>query len=299
GTVEAVRGLSFGVERGKTLGIVGESGSGKSVTAHSLLGLTNGATVSGRAVFDGHDLLRMPENELRRIRGARIAMIFQNPFTSLHPSHRVGYQVAEAIRIHRKAARVAARERAVELLQSVGIPHARERANDYPHQFSGGMLQRAMIAVAIALQPDLLIADEPTTALDTTVQAQILRLLQQLQSSLGMAMILITHDLSVVAGAADEVLVMYGGKVMESASNHVLYRLPHHPYTKGLMQSLPRPNAPLTPIPGRPAAAISPPTGCPFHPRCDHTIERCTSEQELVTIGEDRSHRSACWLPVK
>src|SRR5215475_2753596 len=216
GLVEAVRGISFEVESGKTLGIVGESGSGKSVSTQTIVGLTHGARISGRAVFEGRDLLTMSQEDLRRVRGAQIAMIFQDPLSSLHPQYRVGWQIVEAIRAHQDTSKTAARSRAIELLGLVGIPQPARRVDDYPHQFSGGMRQRAMIAMAIALNPRLLIADEPTTALDVTVQAQIIELMKELQLERQMAMVLITHDLGVVAEVADHVAVMYGGRVVES-----------------------------------------------------------------------------------
>jgi oligopeptide/dipeptide ABC transporter ATP-binding protein len=300
GVVQAVRGVSFSVEPGRTLAIVGESGSGKSVTAQTLLGLTAGARISGRALFDGHDLLTMKTAPLRAIRGRQIAMIFQNPHSSLHPAHRIGDQIVEAIRVHEKESRASARARAVDLLKTVGIPNAERRARDYPHEFSGGMLQRAMIAMAIALNPRLLIADEPTTALDVTVQAQILRLLRRLRDEYRMALLLITHDLGVVANAADDVMVMYAGLAMEYAPRRTLLRAPHHPYTKGLIAALPRADVAgirLTPIRGQPPAMTSPPRGCPFHPRCDWAEERCKDDQPLRVIANEHAHRSACWLP--
>ena len=300
GVVQAVRGLSFSIDEGRTYAIVGESGSGKSVTAHTILGLTERARIRGRIVFGGRDLLAMREPELRAVRGAQIAMVFQNPHSSLHPQMRIGAQIAEAIRIHTNATRAGANARAIELLDRVGIRDAARRARDYPHQFSGGMLQRAMIAMAIALSPKLLIADEPTTALDVTVQAQIIALLRQLQRESGMALMLITHDLGIVAGTADEVMVMYAGRALESAPRRALFYQAHHPYTRGLMASLPRvdrPAATLTPIRGQPPNLIAPPAGCPFHPRCDHAEDRCRTEQPLVTMANDANHRSACWLP--
>jgi peptide/nickel transport system ATP-binding protein len=300
GLVEAVRGISFSVDRGRTLAIVGESGSGKTVTAQTILGLTQGARIRGRVLFDGSDLLRMKARQLRAVRGAQISMIFQNPHSSLHPCHRIGAQIAEAIRLHDPMSVRAARARALELLRLVGIPNAERRAHDFPHEFSGGMLQRAMIAMAVALNPRLVIADEPTTALDVTVQAQILRLLRSLRDEFGMALLLITHDLGVVAAMADEVMVMYAGRIMERASRHTLYRAPHHPYTKGLLRSQTRADRAgtrLTPIPGQPPVLIEPPEGCPFHPRCDYVEERCHRDQPLVAVPGDSEHRSACWLP--
>jgi oligopeptide/dipeptide ABC transporter ATP-binding protein len=301
GVVQAVRGLSFGVERGRTLGIVGESGSGKSVATQTVVGLTQGARISGRAYFEGRDLLRMNPEELRRVRGAEIALIFQDPLSSLHPLYRIGWQIVEAIRAHQSMPKHAARERAIELLRLVGIPRAERRVDDYPHQFSGGMRQRAMIAMALALNPKLLIADEPTTALDVTVQAQIVELMKSLQAQFGMAIILITHDLGVVAGIADEVLVMYAGRAMERADRRSVYRRPHHPYTKGLIQALPsqsRGKARLVPIRGLPPSLIHPPAGCPFHPRCPYVMDRCRTEAPPLQEVEGASgHVSACWLP--
>jgi oligopeptide/dipeptide ABC transporter ATP-binding protein len=301
GVVEAVRGVSFGVARGRTLAVVGESGSGKSVATQTIVGLTRGANVLGEALFDGRDLLRMDSEQLRSLRGAQIGMIFQNPQSSLHPYHRIGWQIEEVIREHESVDRRAARARAIDLLRMVGIPRPERRVDDYPHQFSGGMLQRAMIAMAIALNPRLLIADEPTTALDVTVQAQIIELMQRLQAEFGTAIIMITHDLGVVAGIADEVAVMYAGRVMEVAPRHPLYKRPHHPYTEGLLRSLPRLDEPgrrLTPIRGQPPSLIGPPSGCPFHPRCDYVMEICRRETPpLAPVHGSVEHRSACWLP--
>ncbi|HET9217475.1 MAG TPA: ABC transporter ATP-binding protein [Terriglobia bacterium] len=300
GIVEAVRGISFNVERGETLGIVGESGSGKSVATQTVAGLTRGARISGEAIFEGRDLLTMSAAELRAIRGPGIAMIFQNPLSSLHPFYKIGWQIEEMIRAHETASRAAARKRAIELLGLVGIPRPEKRVDDYPHQFSGGMLQRAMIAMALALQPRLLIADEPTTALDVTVQAQIVRLMQRLQNEFGMAMIMITHDLGVIAGMANEVVVMYAGQIMEQASRYGLFQQPSHPYTNGLLRSLPRMNAPdepLTAIAGQPPSLIEPPSGCPFHPRCPQVMDRCTiSAPPFLPVTGPEAHRSACWL---
>ena len=300
GVVEAVRSVSFGVDRGKTLGIVGESGSGKSVATQTVAGLTRGARVSGKAVFEGRDLLTMPLAEIRAIRGPGIGMIFQNPLSSLHPFYRVGWQIVEMIRAHESASKEQARKRAIELLGLVGIPRPERRVDDYPHQFSGGMLQRAMIAMALALRPRLLIADEPTTALDVTVQAQILRLMRRLQSDFGMAIILITHDLGVIAGIADDVMVMYAGQAMEHAPRRGLFRQPSHPYTEGLLASLPRVNAVsdrLTAISGQPPSLIRPPSGCPFHPRCPQVMDHCrTQSPPFFAVGGDEGHEAACWL---
>ena len=303
GIVQAVRGLSFEVEAGRTLGIVGESGSGKSVSTQTIMGLTRGARISGEAFFANQDLLQMKQKELRAVRGAKIGMIFQDPLSSLHPFYRVGWQIVEMLRAHdRSISKQVARERAVELLRLVGIPQPDRRVDDYPHQFSGGMRQRAMIAMAIALDPNLLIADEPTTALDVTIQAQILALLGELQERLGMAIILITHDLGVVADMADEVVVMYGGTAVERADRYEIFGANHHPYTEGLLRSIPAyddSRARLVPIPGQPPSLITLPRGCKFHPRCAYVMDRCRKEEpELMSVDSNPSHRSACWLPL-
>jgi peptide/nickel transport system ATP-binding protein len=301
GTVQAVRGVSYDVEAGQTLGIVGESGSGKSVSTQTIMGLTRGAQISGRAVFEGKDLLTASAGDMQRIRGAKIGMIFQDPLTSLHPYYKVGWQIVEMIRLHENVSKDDARKRAVELLRLVGIPHPDRRVDDYPHQFSGGMRQRAMIAMAMALNPALLIADEPTTALDVTVQAQVLRVIQRMQEMFGTAVILITHDLGVIADVADEVLVMYGGEIMERADRRTLFFRSHHPYTEGLLQSLPAYGGArerLRPIPGQPPSLLSPPPGCPFAPRCPYVMDRCrTEDPPLAAAGEEPGHISACWLP--
>ncbi|HMM94494.1 ABC transporter ATP-binding protein [Phycicoccus sp.] len=301
GVVHAVRGLSFDVERGSTLAVVGESGSGKSVATQTITGLTRGARVTGSAVFDGTELLGASEETLRAVRGARIGMIFQDPLSSLHPYYTVGWQVAEMIRAHdRTVTRAMARERAAELLSLVGIPRARRRVDDYPHQFSGGMRQRVMIAMAVALDPDLLIADEPTTALDVTVQAQVLEVMQQLQDRFGTAIVLITHDLGVVAEMADEVVVMYAGRAMEVAPRRELFYHPHHPYSEGLLRSLPsrgEPGSRLVPVPGAPPSLLDPPQGCPFRPRCPHAFADCHDQPPLRPVGGSPDHLSACWLP--
>jgi oligopeptide/dipeptide ABC transporter ATP-binding protein len=302
GVVRAVRGVSFDVEPGRTLGIVGESGSGKTVLTQTLLGLTPGAEVAGSAEFEGADLLQMTDDQLRHVRGARISVIFQDPLTSLHPLYRIGWQISEMIRAHEKSvSKKEAGDRAVELLRRVGIPRPETRVNDYPHQFSGGMRQRAMIAMALALEPKLIIADEPTTALDATVQAQILDLLLRLQQDSGTALIMITHDLGVVADIADDVMVMYAGRAAEKAPKRDVFYAPHHPYTKGLLESIPSSKAAgdrLKPIPGQPPSLINLPSGCKFHPRCGYVFDRClTEEPALHPVAEKGSHTSACWLP--
>ncbi|MGH3280812.1 MAG: ABC transporter ATP-binding protein, partial [Trebonia sp.] len=284
------------------LGIVGESGSGKSVSTQTITRLTTGARVSGRALFEGRDLLTATPAQMRAVRGAKIGMIFQDPLSSLHPYYRVGWQIVEMIRLHdHDMSKGDARKRAVELLRLVGIPQPDKRAHDYPHQFSGGMRQRAMIAMAMALNPALLIADEPTTALDVTVQAQVLRVIARMQEMFGTAVILITHDLGVIADVADEVLVMYGGKVMERTDRRTLFYTSHHPYTEGLLQSLPAYGGArerLHPIPGQPPSLLDPPPGCPFAPRCAYVMDRCTAEMPpLDPAGEEAGHVSACWLP--
>jgi len=302
GLVKAVRGVSFAVERGRTLGIVGESGSGKTVLTQSLIGLTPGGQISGTAIFDGVNLVGLDPRELQRIRGKGIAVIFQDPLTSLHPLYKVGWQIAEMIRAHEKSVTKAqATERAVELLGHVGIPRPRERVNDYPHQFSGGMRQRVMIAMAISLNPKLIIADEPTTALDATVQAQILDLLLRLQQESDTALLMITHDLGVVADIADEVMVMYAGRAAEKASKRDIFYNQHHPYTKGLLESIPHSSGAgerLRPITGQPPSLIHIPKGCAFHPRCAYVMDRCLTQQpDLEPVGQAGEHRSACWLP--
>jgi peptide/nickel transport system ATP-binding protein len=300
GLVQAVRGVSFTVEPGRTLGIVGESGSGKSVATQTIVGLTQGAETSGKAFFDGRDMLAMSREELRRIRGAEIALIFQDPLSSLHPLYRVGWQIVEAIQAHERVSTRAARARVVEHLRLVGIPSPEHRIDDFPHQFSGGMRQRAMIAMALVLNPKLLIADEPTTALDVTVQAQIIDLMKSLQRDFGTAIIMITHDLGVLADMAHDVMVMYAGEAMERGDRAAVYRHPHHPYTTGLLDALPsrgRGQDRLKPIPGLPPSLINPPRGCPFHPRCGFAFERCRHEgPPLAAVAAGAGHLSACWL---
>jgi oligopeptide/dipeptide ABC transporter ATP-binding protein len=302
GVVRAVRGVSFDVEPSRTLGIVGESGSGKTVLTQTLLGLTPGAEVTGTAVFEGKDLLTLPDDEMRLLRGEQISVIFQDPLTSLHPLYKIGWQISEVIRAHRKSvSKKEAAERAVELLRRVGIPRPDARVNDYPHQFSGGMRQRAMIAMALALEPQLIIADEPTTALDATVQAQILDLLLRLQQDLGTALIMITHDLGVIADIADDVMVMYAGRAAEKAPKRDIFYAAHHPYTKGLLESIPSSKAAdgrLKPIPGSPPSLINLPSGCKFHPRCGYVFDHCLTEEPVLhPVAESGEHLSACWLP--
>jgi peptide/nickel transport system ATP-binding protein len=300
GTLHAVRGASFAVRKGETLGIVGESGSGKSVTAQALLGLVPGADVTGHAWFEGRDLLAMTGPQLREIRGQRISMVFQDPLTSLHPLYRLGWQLTEAMRAHGTVSRAAASRRAVELLGMVGIPRPAERLDDYPHQFSGGMRQRVMIAMALALDPALIIADEPTTALDATVQAQVLELLVRLQGELGTSLVLITHDLGVVADLADQVMVMYSGAPVEQADRRAAYYEAHHPYTRGLLESIPvaGDTGRLRPIPGQPPSMLAEPPGCAFRPRCRFALARCaTDAPPLHPVGASPGHQSACWLP--
>jgi peptide/nickel transport system ATP-binding protein len=298
GVVQAVRGVSFQVERGETLGLVGESGSGKSVATQTITGLTRGAKVRGRAVFDGRDLLRATRSELRAVRGPGIGMIFQDPLTSLHPAYRVGWQIEEMIRTHQDVSRAQSRRRAIEMLGLVGIPHAAERVDDYPHQFSGGMRQRVMIAMAMALNPALLIADEPTTALDVTVQAQVLSVMTRLQQEFDTAIVLITHDLGVIAETADDVVVMYAGTVMERAPRRDIFYRHHNPYTEGLFASLPGRSGRdrLTPIPGAPPSLIQLPAGCPFRARCPYAFDKCVEAPPLAPVFDDPQHDSACWL---
>lgn len=301
GEVQAVRGVSFEVKPGEILGIVGESGSGKSITCMSVLRLlkSSGRVVGGEALFEGRDLLKLEDDELRQLRGNDIAMIFQDPMTSLNPTLSVGEQVMETILRHRKVSREEARKRAVELFELVRIPNAAARLKAYPHQFSGGMRQRVMIAMALSCDPKLLIADEPTTALDVTIQRQILALLKELQSRLGMAVILITHDLGVIAEVTDRVLVMYGGMAMEQGPVREVFARPSHPYTRGLLSSIPKlregMHSRLTPIPGSPPDMLRPPPGCPFAPRCPQAMAQCVAVvSPLFDVGSE--HEARCWL---
>jgi oligopeptide transport system ATP-binding protein len=303
GTIYAVNGVSFKVAPGEMMGIVGESGCGKSVTALALLGILPraGRAVAGSAMFGGHDLLQLSDRELRRIRGREIAMIFQDPMTSLNPVLTIGRQIVESLETHFGLSRHEAKRQAVELLDQVGIPGAKARIDDYPHQFSGGMRQRAMIAMALACEPKLLIADEPTTALDVTIQAQILDLLRTLVTERGTALILITHDLGVVAGLCTGIDVMYGGMFVERGTADHIFKRPRNPYTLGLLQSVPRLDATrrvkLRPITGAPRDMLSFPSACPFQPRCRFRIERCGLEvPELAEI--EPGHWGGCFNPV-
>jgi peptide/nickel transport system ATP-binding protein len=303
GVVRAVDGISYAVETGKTLGIVGESGSGKSVSSLTTLGLTRAGNtqIDGKITFAGQELLSMPASGLRRIRGNDIAMIFQDPLSSLHPFYKVGWQLVEAMRSHRDVSKAAAKTRAAELLELVGIPDPKKRVNQYPHEFSGGMRQRAMIAMALANEPKLLIADEPTTALDVTVQAQILALLDDLQRRLGMAIIIITHDLGVVAETADDIAVMYAGRIVERGPTSRIFASPQHPYTWGLLKSIPRLDTSrddeLVPISGRPPSLIHRPPGCFFHPRCPYVRDAHRRvDPQLSAVPDEPGHDAACLL---
>jgi oligopeptide/dipeptide ABC transporter ATP-binding protein len=306
GLVRAVDGVSFELERGKVLGIVGESGSGKSVTAMTLLGLTRGvnSNFDGTIEYKGQDLLTMSESQLRRIRGNEVAMIFQDPMTSMNPVYKVGAQIAEAIRTHEDVDKRTARTRTVQLLRQVGIPHPEERVDDYPHQFSGGMRQRAMIAMALANNPDVLIADEPTTALDVTIQAQIIELIDKLKDDFNSGVILITHDLGVVADIADEIAVMYAGRIVEHGTKRQVFYDPQMPYTWGLLGSIPRldrdkPDR-LASISGAPPSLINLPKGCKFRPRCPHAFAQCTEHPALENrVGDSPPHLDRCWLDVQ
>jgi oligopeptide/dipeptide ABC transporter ATP-binding protein len=301
GRVQAIDGVSFDVARGEVFAIVGESGSGKSVTAMSILGLQPTLDITnGEILWKGRDLLLLPEEGRRRVRGNEIAMIFQDPLTSLNPVHTVGRQIGEMARIHTDVSKKQAFERAVELLELVGIPEPRKRASMYPHEFSGGMRQRAMIAMAITCNPDLLIADEPTTALDVTVQAQVLEVLVEIKNEIDSAIILITHDLGVVAGLANRIMVMYAGRGVELGTTHEVFYEPRHPYTLGLLASLPRlddvGDEPLLPIAGSPPSLIRKPTGCAFHPRCRfaRVPGLCDSEDPALRLVAGDAHMSAC-----
>jgi peptide/nickel transport system ATP-binding protein len=306
GIVRAVDGVSFGVDRGEVVAIVGESGSGKSVTAMTLMGLTRGpnAKFEGAARFEGRDLVSASEDELEKIRGAGISMVFQDPMSSLNPVYRVGDQIVEQIRVHEPdVSKAQAMDRAVELMERVGIPRAGDRLRSYPHEFSGGMRQRVMIAMALSCSPRLLIADEPTTALDVTIQAQILDELRQLRSETGAGVILVTHDLGVVADVADRVAVMYAGRVVEQGSLDEIFYDPQHPYTWGLLGSITRIDRDrsqrLPAIAGLPPSLVKPPKGCHFRPRCPHEFGKCTEVPELVSrVSEAPRHLDRCWLEV-
>ena len=312
GVVHAVNGVGFRLHEGELLGVVGESGSGKSVTMLSMLGLLPtppAEVVSGHALLDGVDVMRLDGNGLREVRGGRIGFVFQDPMTSLNPVLTVGYQIAEPLRDHLRYGKAEAWRRAAELLELVGIPSPGRRLREYPHQFSGGMRQRVMIAIALACDPEVLVADEPTTALDVTVQAQILDLVRNLRRELGMAIVWITHDLGVVAGLADRVMVMYAGQVVERAEVEALYLRPRHPYTRGLLTTLPRLDAALESagaggenqrrmpsIKGQPPSLLAPVDACPFAPRCPHAFDRCRKETPPLRPVDDSGHEAACWL---
>jgi peptide/nickel transport system ATP-binding protein len=308
GIVKAVDGVTYSVERGRAMGIVGESGSGKSVSSLTVMGLTRfagNAEISGSIVFDGKDLLAASDEDLRRLRGDDIAMIFQDPLSSLHPFYKIGDQLVEAVRAHKDVSKAKALDRAVEMLGLVGIPEPRRRVDAYPHEFSGGMRQRVMIAMALINDPKLLIADEPTTALDVTVQAQILDLIQRLQHELDTAIVMITHDLGVVAEVADDIAVMYAGRIIEYADKETIFAAPEHPYTWGLLKSIPRLDSPrgeeLVPIPGRPPSLIFKPQGCAFHPRCPYIRPAHTKiDPQLAPAASGNGaskHEVACLLP--
>jgi len=304
GIVHAVDGVSFSVEKGKTLAIVGESGCGKSVTCMTIMGLNakRNTMTEGQAIFKDRDLLKIDPDELRKIRGNEISMIFQDPMTSLNPVYTIGAQLREAVQLHENVSKQVANSRSVEMLKAVAIPRAETRMDDYPHQFSGGMRQRVMIAMALVNNPDLLIADEPTTALDVTTQAQILKLMNQLQRDFGSAIILVTHDLGVVAETADDVMVMYAAKAVEKGGYQDIFYRPEHPYTWGLLNSLPRlvaEGADLKPIPGTPPSLLQPPSGCRFHLRCTYAFSPCIPEvPELLPVGGESAsdHAVACHL---
>jgi peptide/nickel transport system ATP-binding protein len=310
GIVQAVDGVSYTVDRGQALGIVGESGSGKSVSSLTVMGLTRfsgNARISGSIRFDGKDLLGASDEDMRKLRGDEIAMIFQDPLSSLHPFYKIGDQLVEAVQAHRDVSKAQALDRAVEMLGLVGLPEPRRRVDSYPHEFSGGMRQRVMIAMALINDPKLLIADEPTTALDVTVQAQILDLIQRLQRELDTAIVMITHDLGVVAEVADDIGVMYAGRIVEYADKDSIFAMPEHPYTWGLLKSIPRLDSPrgeeLVPIPGRPPSLILKPPGCSFHPRCPYVREAHKKiDPQLAPAAEagnggGSKHEVACLLP--
>jgi peptide/nickel transport system ATP-binding protein len=301
GVVQAVSDVTFSLSRGETLGVVGESGSGKSVSNLAIMGLLNRqrTAISGEVEFMGRDLLTLPQDDLRHIRGKDIAMVFQDPFACLHPMYRVGAQIAEAVTAHQDVSKDAAWARAVELLDHVGIPNAKSRARDYPHQFSGGMRQRAMIAMALVHNPSILICDEPTTALDVTVQAQIIELIEEVKREFDIGVILVTHDLGVVAETANSVMVMYAGRIMEYGPARQIFDQPQHPYTWGLLDSMPsieRRLSALVPIEGSPPSLLAPPAGCPFHPRCRYRFEPCPTDRPPLVAPVPEAHPDACWL---
>jgi oligopeptide/dipeptide ABC transporter ATP-binding protein len=305
GIVRAVDGVSFTVDRGEVVAIVGESGSGKSVTAMTLMGLTRGANsrFGGSAKLHGEELVTASEEKLQHIRGEEIAMIFQDPISSLSPVHRIGDQIVEQIRAHEKVSKAAALDRTVQLMERVGIPRAAERARAYPHEFSGGMRQRAMIAMALSLSPSVLIADEPTTALDVTIQAQILEEIRQLSRESDSGVIFVTHDLGVVADIADRIVVMYSGRVVEQGTLNEIFYDPQHPYTWGLLGSVTRmdrePPHRLPAIPGQPPSLVNAPTGCHFRPRCPHAFDKCSEVPPLESrVNDDPGHLDRCWLEV-
>jgi oligopeptide/dipeptide ABC transporter ATP-binding protein len=305
GIVHAVDGVDFELARGEVLGIVGESGSGKSVTAMTLLGLTRDRNTrfEGEVLYKGRNVLAMSDEELQDVRGNEMGMIFQDPMTSLNPVYTIGAQISEAIQTHERANKDIARRRSIDLLKQVGIPNADSRVDNFPHEFSGGMRQRAMIAMALACNPDVLIADEPTTALDVTIQAQIIELIDRLKDEFNSAVILITHDLGVVADVADEIIVMYAGRVVERAKTRSLFYDPQMPYTWGLLGSIPRLDRPkqerLHSIEGTPPSLIRPPAGCKFRPRCPHAFEKCMEEPALENRVEEAGHLDRCWLSVE
>ena len=303
GEVKAVNGVSFNLDRGKVLGIVGESGSGKSVTAYSVMQILEktGKIVSGSIKLDGEELVGCGEKRMKTVRGNQVSIIFQDPMTSLNPTYTIGHQLMEAILLHTNRNKQQARERAIEMLRLVNVNEPEKRMNQYPFEFSGGMRQRVMIAMALACEPDILIADEPTTALDVTIQAQILELMQSLQRELGMAIIMITHDLGVVAQMCDEVIVMYAGSICEQGTADEIFYNPKHEYTKGLMRSIPtvaNDGEKLQPITGTPIDLLNMPAGCPFAPRCDNAMKICLRERcGRMQINAD--HQAACWMNVK
>jgi len=301
GEVKAVNGVSFSLNQGEVMGIVGESGSGKSVSSYAIMRLISppGKIIGGTITFDGKNLLELDEKEMQSIRGNEISMIFQDPMTSLNPVFKIGNQLMEAIMKHQKVSKKEAREKSIEMLSLVGIPSPEKRLDQYPHEFSGGMRQRAMIAMALSCNPKLLIADEPTTALDVTIQAQILELIKELKNKINMSVILITHDLGIISDICDKVIVMYAGRIVEQASINDIFYKPKHPYTWGLLKSIPKLNADkyekLVPIEGSPVDLLNPPAGCPFAPRCSHCMKICLTENPPY-FEASGDHKAACWL---